>query len=85
MVNAQPAIYTTYYKHLSPEDAIRALIKGGFHYGDFNYKQEFMLLDRGENPEKQPEISNHSWTMWVSPYLRHIWSISPTSPAGSCG
>lgn len=39
MMNVKPAIWTTYYDDLSAEDAIRALIKGGFRYGDFDSNQ----------------------------------------------
>jgi len=50
-MNARPAIWTTYYPHLSPEDAICALIRGGFVCGDFDYQQEYMLLERGKDRE----------------------------------
>ena len=52
MMNVHPSIHTTYYRFLSPEDAIRGLVKGGFHHGDFNYAQGKILLARGESREK---------------------------------
>lgn len=52
MMNTKPAIWTTYYEKLSPEDAIRALVKGGFHYGDFDVNQAYTLLEKGDSLEK---------------------------------
>lgn len=52
MMNVQASIWTSYYKNLSPEDGIRALIRGGFYYGDFCVRHSTELMNRRKNTEQ---------------------------------
>lgn len=52
MSKLYPAIWTGYYKTLSPEEAIPALVKGGFTYGELSMEHGDMLMERSTNYEK---------------------------------
>ena len=52
MSNLYPAIWTGYYKDLSPEETILALKKGGFAYAELALEDGDVLLNRGANYEK---------------------------------
>lgn len=52
MRNLYPAIWTSYYRELSPEEAILALKKGGFSYGELSIEHGDMLMERGTDYEK---------------------------------
>jgi len=52
MSKLYPAIWTSYYRELSPEEAILALKKGGFAYGELSIEHGDMLMARGTDYEK---------------------------------
>ena len=48
----KPAIWTTYFRDLSPEDSVLAFLEAGFTYGEFSQEDAQALLNRGGDPEK---------------------------------
>ena len=51
--NMKPAMWTTYFRDLSPEDTVLAFMEAGFYYGEFSQEDAQVLLARGNDPEKQ--------------------------------
>lgn len=48
----KPAMWTTYFRELSPEDTVLAFVEAGFYHAEFSQEDAQVLLDRGD-PEKQ--------------------------------